>query len=369
MRYRVLDSWRGVCALVVAAFHMPFATALSNSPLLEHAYLYVDFFFVLSGFILAHTYGGRLGSRADITEFVIKRLGRLWPLHLFALALLLLMETAKAVVAPGIGEVAPFTIDHELDELWGSIFLLHGLGFTDGLHWNLPSWSISVEFAVYLIFAALVVACRGRISPGAAALVAVGLGVLAVRVGHMDATFDYGLARGLAGFFVGVLVHRHLLDRRLAAGWATPAELAVVAAVLLLTAQPEGPVQFAAPFVFGIALWVFSQEAGLLSRLLATTPFQRLGCWSYSIYLMHYPMIVGLGSAVILIERITGRVLTPGEGIWLGSQAATTAGLFVALAGVVLVSSFTYRYVETPGRRLVNSWIGPRRPLASAAPA
>ena len=61
-RFQVLDSWRGICALLVALFHFPTASAISQSAFIGSSYLFVDFFFVLSGFVIALNYGDRLAG-------------------------------------------------------------------------------------------------------------------------------------------------------------------------------------------------------------------------------------------------------------------------------------------------------------------
>ena len=61
-RFLVLDSWRGICALLVALFHFPTSSTISQSAFVGSSYLFVDFFFVLSGFVIASSYGNRLNQ-------------------------------------------------------------------------------------------------------------------------------------------------------------------------------------------------------------------------------------------------------------------------------------------------------------------
>ena len=53
-RFEALDSLRGVCAVLVVMFHMPVASHWRTWDFIQHAYLFVDYFFVLSGFVIAH---------------------------------------------------------------------------------------------------------------------------------------------------------------------------------------------------------------------------------------------------------------------------------------------------------------------------
>ena len=65
-RFVALDSWRGICALLVALFHVPIIGVMRQVTLVSNGYLFVDFFFVLSGFVIATVYERRLGD-ADST--------------------------------------------------------------------------------------------------------------------------------------------------------------------------------------------------------------------------------------------------------------------------------------------------------------
>ncbi len=75
--------WRGICALAVAIFHYSFVmkTEIIQNAILSNSYLFVDFFFVLSGFVVCHAYRSRLDSPRKVGGFVLRRFGRLWPLH------------------------------------------------------------------------------------------------------------------------------------------------------------------------------------------------------------------------------------------------------------------------------------------------
>src|SRR5262249_28829215 len=88
-RYIALDGWRGICAIGVALHHFPQIFLFSNAPLFRSGWLFVDFFFVLSGFVITHAYGGKLRSASSTLEFMTRRFFRLYPLHLFILILLL----------------------------------------------------------------------------------------------------------------------------------------------------------------------------------------------------------------------------------------------------------------------------------------
>ena len=74
--YAALDSWRGVCACMVALAHVHTVGLAANWPFIKHSYLFVDFFFVLSGFIIFENYFDRLKQGFSLTRFMFLRFGR-----------------------------------------------------------------------------------------------------------------------------------------------------------------------------------------------------------------------------------------------------------------------------------------------------
>src|ERR1700744_3912521 len=146
-RFVALDAFRGICALLVALFHFPIIGWTHAIPLVTHGWLFVDFFFVLSGFVIATAYEGRLQGDHALSRFLLRRFGRLWPLHVSILAIFVAIAGAEGVL--GADE------RHSIPAIWTNLALLQGLGVEPNLTWNDPSWSISVEWTLYLIFAML----------------------------------------------------------------------------------------------------------------------------------------------------------------------------------------------------------------------
>jgi peptidoglycan/LPS O-acetylase OafA/YrhL len=85
-RFRALDGLRGVFALAVVTLHCNVYGYFYDLPIVRSAYLAVDFFFVLSGFVISHASMHRLGSFRALGTFVIRRFERVWPLHAVMLA-------------------------------------------------------------------------------------------------------------------------------------------------------------------------------------------------------------------------------------------------------------------------------------------
>ena len=277
-RFTALDSLRGICALIVVLFHYPIADAtIRTLPLIANGYLFVDFFFVLSGFVIASVYESRLGTGREGWSFIVRRFGRLWPLHCFVLVIFVLAASIKGEV--GVDEC------RSVGAIFTNIALVHGLGMHSCLTWNDPSWSISVEWILYIVFACIaLLKVRGWMY---GVLAAVGICVLAfLAPDGQQSTFDFGFFRGLGGFFAGCLITR-LRPREM----GTPVEAAVVA--IVVTFVCASVLQIFAPIVFSLAVYVFSGSSGILSRILNALPFRKLGDWSYSIYMIH-PIVVAV---------------------------------------------------------------------------
>ena len=369
MRFSVLDGWRGVCALVVALHHLHAESHLFPLPFLRHSWMFVDFFFVLSGFVIAQAYGKRLGDRRQFGRFVRRRFARLWPLHAAVLAAMVALEAAKAIAMSQAGLGAnnpPFSGETSWPAVLTNLALVHALGLHDMATWNFPSWSISTEFFTYLLFG--LVAVAGLAGRGTVLLAAALAGLAVVAAfsrEYLHTIEDFSLFRCVYGFFLGALVHRLVMPRL---GWRLPAagllELgAVTLVVTFITTVDRDPPSLAAPVVFAMVVAVFAFEQGFLSRLLAARPIQALGAWSYSIYMVHTLLLVALGRGVNLAEkllqlRLTAPIEVNGQtrsllvlgGPWAGDILA-----LVYLAAVVGVAALTWRWIEMPGRR----WLSP----------
>jgi peptidoglycan/LPS O-acetylase OafA/YrhL len=277
-RFVALDSLRGFCALAVALFHFPLVSGLAENGFIRHSYLFVDFFFVLSGFVIAGSAEGKLSGTMERVGFLLKRLGRLWPLHLGMLAVFIVAAVLK-------GEVGSDE-RHSLEAIATNVLMIHAWGVHHDLTWNDPSWSISVEWLLYLLFAGLsFVTWRRWLYAG---LVLVGIGALFFFAPNgMGSTFDFGVARGLAGFFIGALITR--MPLRPFGVWA---EIAAVLGVAVFVGL--GQSLFVAPFVFGAAVYVFAGSKGAIGNALRAKPFEWLGHRSYAIYMVHAAVVAAL---------------------------------------------------------------------------
>jgi peptidoglycan/LPS O-acetylase OafA/YrhL len=171
---RSLEGLRGLAALLVALFHVYVYGRWGGFPaqwgVLAHAWLFVDLFFVISGYVMAAAYSDRLRTPAMLGGYMARRFFRLYPLHLVTTASVILaalaVQTVKWLLASHgirIGDAAPFAVPFfDLDYLGHELVLMQGLGIvTKEIH-NYPSWSISVEFWMYLFFGVSMLLVRTR---------------------------------------------------------------------------------------------------------------------------------------------------------------------------------------------------------------
>ena len=360
MRFSVLDSWRGLCALWVALYHFRVVGHLSENWVTRHGFIAVDFFFTLSGFVIAHAYGQSLNTMADRVRFFIRRFGRLYPLHIATLAVVVAMEAARWGVSQSLGQtVGPptFSGDTSLVALVANLGLVHGLGGFLKFTWNIPSWSISVELAVCLIFALISLLRLPRVS---AVVLAAGSALLLLWMGR--SVLEEGqtaLTRGVCGFFLGVLAQKAYAAFR-ARSWTLPGWVELVTPVLVFLAMWLWGYRIwpASGALFAVIVFIFAFEAGLLSRLMKRTFLMRWGEISYSIYLVHYPLVMAIFGAATAVSALTGmQLLTSGRwfALDLGSRWVGDVVSIAFLAVVILISRVTYRWIEVPGRRWFNS--------------
>lgn len=340
-----LTPMRGIAAMCVAARHVILVTPSlafldQATNLFFRAYLWVDFFFVLSGFVLAHAYGKLFASgadRASFARFVKARFARIYPLHLFMLLGFLGFAALRSglIGAPVFAEP-----QRTLEGFLLSLALLQSMGLLDDYTWNFPAWSISVEWYSYLLFPFLATRLTKKGARWTAAVVsAAALAALAGVRGHLDITFDYGFLRCLAEVTIGVCAYAWAKERDFVRGRAWPPYLFLAAAFLAMHPDRETVSDLAPAAIFPLLIVSLAQYRGTALAWLEARPLRALGDWSYSIYLSH-----------ILVKDVFASASTR---LWPGFDSDPAAGvayLSAVLFGVVLFSASTYRFVERPAR-------------------
>jgi hypothetical protein len=370
LRFAALDGWRGTAALVVCLYHLSVLGTFYDVSLVRNGGYFVEFFFVLSGFVLAHAYAGSLRDRISLAAFIVRRVGRLWPLHAFTLGLLVAYEVIKwsalrfADLRAGAGA---FVGETGLHALILNTFLLHGLGTFPMPTWNVPSWSISAEFFTYLLFGWICFRVYGRLSLVALAIALTAGGVAAFLLQVQGAAWlRAAFPICVCNFFLGVAAYGafRYIRSRVRLPWAY---LEIVALLLIGLAFEFAwlhELVIVLPLLFAGVIIVFAFEEGQVSRVLCTGGFQYLGKISYSIYLVHFVIITGINGGSRVLEQILHRKLRIGMDVagrpvdvlavgplWMGDLVA-----LCYIAAVIGVATGTYHFVERPWQKRFDAW-------------
>ncbi len=316
------------------------------TPLVRRGYLGVDGFFILSGLVLAYAHPALTCGPADMGRFWVKRLRRIYPVHVAMVGLLALMLAAGS--AAGLPPRDPGRFG--MGELARHLLLIHGWGLSGRWAWNYPSWSISTEWAGYLAFPLLWLALR-RVRPGACLAVAVAmLGLVAVVDGRagpvgLNLTYEGALGRFFPEFVAGMAAVRivGLVERRVSGPALASAGVGLAVLAQLLTRD----------WVIVAGLWLVL--AGLLvagrqgrGAALARVPGMLwLGGVSYAFYMSF--AVVETGQA--LVWRRLG--VAPAD--WPLVYVVETTALSLALA------TLAWWFVERPALRL-GRHLAVRRP-------
>ncbi len=347
---RPLTSLRGLAALAVVMQH--FSTTVQEHTVTTipsippHGYMAVDLFFVLSGFIMAYNYQDdfRRHGLSAFPGFLGKRVARIVPLNLFMLAVIVALGQASLAIQ---GRNIIYTSRSFWIDLTSNVLMLQGLGI--GMNMNGPSWSISVEFAAYLLFPILLIAVgfsRFRVALANTFVCIVALSLLAVtqpRLGLGAETVVANVVRCFTEFSIGLFTFRlfGVASIRAAMGH----EAIRVTAMCLSVASLGLRLDLVAALSFPLLILSLAATHERASRAMSHPILRWLGVISFSLYLIHQPF------REIELEILQKLHPAPLDPAW---------AMLLIVKGSVSVIPFawaSYTYVEHPGRRLISGLI------------
>jgi len=361
LRFRALDSIRGIAATIVALVHLTASGFFYDIPVIRNGGLSVPLFFVLSGFVMSASYGTRLRGREDLRTFFIRRFGRVYPIHFVMLTALLVLEILKLVmVKNGIESgQSPFSGSNSVSSLVAGYLLLQSIIPFGDYTWNGPSWSLSVEFYTYAIFAAVVFLGATRFKLATCLLwLSSGILLLWLEVSgtHVHMTSGRGLLLCIFGFMSGVLLHSLFMKyHEILSAFSTLLEFAAfLLALSIFWFDPLGDV--GTILAFSVVIFIFAGDRGKVSALLHTFPLQFLGQISLSIYLTHFVILSVLNGAIRAAQSAFKiPLMTNVNMINFGPSGSMDALALVYLAVVIAVSTCTFILIEEPFRLYFNS--------------
>jgi peptidoglycan/LPS O-acetylase OafA/YrhL len=341
----VLDGLRGVAAVCVAIYHGTFI--FGGKSIFGEAYLAVDFFFLLSGVVIARAYEERL--RAGRTrDYLVSRAIRLYPMILVGASLgaafYATSPQARAFVSQwtvaGLYALAILSLPLLKDNIFPPS---HGI-----TPLNIPSWSLFFELFVNALYGVIAKHLHTR---RLCLLVIVSFCFECAAIhryrganfGFHISEFWWGFPRVMLPFFAGVLLHRVMTVDRLR-GWSVPPS--ILALLLMLTfalSIPTHPTlnaiaDLAAIVLVYPAIIAFAMRARV--RRFEGALLIWLGALSYPLYIVHHPLFLWLAR----ILRASGLVDTAPAYLWI----------FVAIVCSSALAAAIYYVYDVPVRSLLT---------------
>lgn len=346
---------RALFAGWVFAYHVDLHAQFSGylgpfAGLIRHGYLGVDGFFMLSGLILARVHPELAESTSGAWRFWGRRLVRIYPVHLAVIVILAVLVATGLALGYAPRDPERFT----LAGLVANLALVQGWGVGPQLAWNYPSWSVSTEWAGYLLFPALWIglgSCR-PIIPGQIMVVCFPvLGLIAYLLGGdgLNLTYATALLRFFPEFIIGmttmrlVPINADMMPNK-ALAWVALAVLGLAAGL-----TDFDIISLLAMWLLlaALAMWDDGQQAPVFgsSRVLLG-----LGRLSYAFYM-------SFGTVELILAQVCRQQHWDPAGEKLAYSAAMT---LLTLAFAVIL----HNLVEVPARRLGDRLLAEPAPLA-----
>ncbi|MBX3595252.1 acyltransferase [Sphingomonas sp.] len=342
---------RGFAALGVFVYHLQLERGYLVplglfEPAVRRGYVWVDLFFILSGFVVSLSYQERLARLhwRPFARFMIARIGRIFPVHLLALlylaALVIGIEGSYWLLGwpshwhpLSWSQIGDLTLQAALLQVWSR---------EATLSWNIPAWSISAEMHIYLLFPLLAALLAHKRQAAILLLGAVAVavyGFILLRYPDLDILSAFALLRCLAGFSLGMVLQNLKGAVRLGARWVTLAQLIAIGAIAAILLSALHDVLLVPAFALLVAST--ASDRGLVARAAHGSALQWLGDISYSVYLLNFPVLTTAG---LFWPRIA--TLIP-PGLEIGGRWLWMTLLVLVLVGC---ATLTFRLVEWPLR-------------------
>lgn len=343
-RFNSLDAFRGLAATLVLLFHSPFYFH-SKPNFLSNGDIFVDFFFILSGFVLSYSYIEHNKENISLKNHITLRLARLYPLHLFLMLMFLLFFISKSLLISilNLNIDSPF-IKNDIQGFFSNLFLINAHSLTDKLSWNAPAWSIGAELTTYVLFFSLIpIFIKGGMKK-------ISISIFLFIIGYLFLffftektllqTYKMGVIRALAGFFLGATCYFITKEIKYKNSITKDSilEFAAIALVIVMVndLKVDKLLQISTIILFAITISIYSKTSGILSKALLHRALQWLGKHSYSIYMNHLLII-------IIISQLWK--LTVGDSF--DTQYAIIINVTI-ITITLIISFFTYNLIEQP---------------------
>lgn len=357
--YEILDGLRGVAAIVVVCFHLFEAYATSHlDQQINHGYLAVDFFFILSGFVIGYAYDDRWKTM-KVTDFLKRRLIRLHPMVVMGAVIGAIMFYTQGC---SVWDVSKISISMLLLSTLLNIFLLpatpgfeiRGVGEMYPL--NGPSWSLFFEYIGNILYAFFLRKLPTALLAAVVLAAAIGLALFAIHGPYGDICVGFsftgdnllgGSLRLLFSFSIGLLLSRIFKPIPIrGAFWICSLAIIALLAVPRIGDGESLWMNGIYDSVCAILIFpcvVYLGASGKTTDAYTTRICKFLGDISYPLYMVHYPFIY-LYYAWVKNENLTFVQSLPGA-----------AALVV---GSILLAWLCLRFYDLPVRKyLTRHWL------------
>ena len=344
-----LETFRGAFALVIVLHHLKINTFIHTSNFIQNGGLVVDFFFVLSGFIIAYNYLGKINSKKEVIAFQKKRFYRLYPLHLLTLIIFIFIEMLKLFAIRYTNfepTYLPFDSFNNYYSLVSNFFLLHGWY---GWSYNLPSWSISTEFYTYLIFALII---YKFVNQNRVFYLLIFLSLVIFLLEHngleLLRNFIYP-TRCIYSFFIGVLTYHFFSQYNKSVNYILPLILLILS-LIFISQSHNLAINYryiVAPLFFAITIFFTAnlKQNNFYYKILSNKFFVYLGSISYGIYMIHFAVVWFFRQ----ISRFFYNVSENDNILIFDTRISLLLTIFV-LALVIFLSHISLHYFESKFR-------------------
>jgi peptidoglycan/LPS O-acetylase OafA/YrhL len=364
-----LTALRGIAALFVAGYHFnQYVLPVADSQwTLAHlrGYLWADFFFILSGFIMTYVYQKRFETGITIKSFLAfmrLRFARLYPVHLLTLMWLIVLylivvKLCHVTLEPALQSVfnPPSIVLH--------LLMLHGFNTVWSTTWNIPAWAIGSEWLMYLLFPFLVFLMqKKRVLFVILSFFAIFCFYIYVTTPMSDVylantwlqhlpnsidhyVFPLNFIRCFAGFLLGMMTH-YFYELKWANNALKRDELFVFSVLFFFVFCHFSVSDMLTVLLFPMMILSAAYNENRVSKYLENKHLQAIGAWSYSIYMVHIPLLFSLMSVQLVYPSLELPKPTT-------YQFSGTLICLLFLGLVLFFARFLHRTVEEPMRRFI----------------
>ena len=348
-----LQSLRGIAIIIIIIHNVRWVVPPLTFNFFKNGDLLVDFFFILSGFLIFNNDKFWIKNVHEFFNFIISKIYRLYPLHFLFLIVFLGIEFLKYFAETQYGLVAnsPAFSRNNLCTFISNIFLLQSFKFSNIVTFNGPSWFVSALFYTYISFGVILLAIKNKKIYFLLSLIIVIIStmILVFVSDTVTPSYKYAFFRGMNGFYLGILT-RIVFNYKLTDGKISSvlSGLMLLIILIIMSMSGLGVKKILILPVFMILIWAAANLPynACISKLLTMSPLVKLGDISFSVLMCHFSILWIYNQILSILIEVPQheRLLYPTHSMGL-------IFLCLYIITVLVCSSFIYKYIEIPCRQ------------------